>query len=323
MSMARFAANRKRDWSLYGHDTGIHPLNLMIGGWIPGKVTTIAARSGIGKTATTVEMFKAAGRQMNGRRAEVLFFTWEMTGDYLVDRHVCNRTGISTRWLMQGAKLLNPQQLKVIQAAYDEANSLPVRYQQASTDIATIKRIWTRFCEYVKEKSDREGVDILPVGIIDYVGMAKFDGAGLRTYGIADFMNGLKQLANKTAGAFCVFAQISRGADEKDIPQRGDLSDSKSIEDASDNLIIMHRPEYNQVPTIKDPMTGMEVDSDGKVLFRGLKGRDFGTGDILMNCDIKHYRFWDRHHEYDFDYWNLYGKKDFWVKHFGLDGKVS
>jgi replicative DNA helicase len=39
-------------------------------------------------TAITAQMFQAGKRILQGRRAEFLFFTWEMSPDYLVDRHV-------------------------------------------------------------------------------------------------------------------------------------------------------------------------------------------------------------------------------------------
>ncbi|KKL11045.1 hypothetical protein LCGC14_2549720, partial [marine sediment metagenome] len=41
------------------------------------------------------------------------------------------------------------------------------------------------------------------------------------------------------------------------------------------------------------------------------------TGDILINCDIKYYRFWDIDHDsWDYEYWNLYSDEKFWMDHF-------
>ena len=50
-SYKKFERNQTADWGLAGVDTGHHFLNMITGGWMPGKVTTIAARSGVGKTA--------------------------------------------------------------------------------------------------------------------------------------------------------------------------------------------------------------------------------------------------------------------------------
>jgi replicative DNA helicase len=318
-SWKRLDENRGREWGLYGHDMGIHVLNMMLGGWIPGKVTTVAARSGIGKTALTVPMFDAAGRVQNGKRAEILFFTWEMESSYLVDRQVCYKLGITNHMLTQGSKLFGESTWTKAKTAYKEVERLPVTYQEMSTNINTVSAIVLEFVKQCKEKEKVEGLKIQPVVIVDYIGMAQFEGAGLRTYGIADFMNGAKKLANQTGAAFCIFAQINRGADEKDVPTRSDISDSQSIEMASDNLVLLHRPEYNGIATIADPDNGGEmIESKNKMLIRVLKGRDFGTGDKLVNCDIKYYRFWDMEHDFTTEYWKLYEKKEFWLKHFGL-----
>lgn len=317
-SWKRLDENKKRDWGLYGHDMGIHTLNMMLGGWIPGKVTTIAARSGVGKTAMSVPMFDAASRMSGNRRVEFLFFTWEMESSYLVDRQVCYRMGLTNHMLTQGAKLFGESTWEKVKGVYREVEKLPVTYQEMSTDIKSVSAIVLEFVKQCAEKEKTEGTKIQPVVIVDYIGMAQFEGSGLRTYGIADFINGCKKLANQTGAAFCIFAQINRGADEKEVPQRADISDSQSIEMASDNLVLLHRPEYNNIPTITDPETGDQIESKGKMLFRVVKGRDFGTGDALIQCDIKYYRFWSMEHDFNTKYWELYNSKDFWLKHFNL-----
>ncbi len=323
-SWERFQFHINRDWGLIGTDTGIHDLNLMIGGWIPCKVTTIGARSGIGKTALTTEMFKAAGRVEGNRRTEFLFFTWELSPSYLVDRSICNEVGITNRMLLQGSKLLSKEKIREIEIAYKNAKSLPVTYQNASINIKEIEVIVNKWVDKIREKEKKEGLIIQPVVVIDYIGMAKFEGSGLRTYGIGDFMNGAKRIANKTECSWCIFAQINRGADDKEMPQRSDFADSASIENASDNLILLHRPEYNNIPIIHNPSEKdqdgslIPIDSTDKMLIRVLKGRDFGTGDKLINCRVKYFRFWSLHDQYNFDYWHQYSDEQFWLKTLNL-----
>lgn len=317
-SWQRLQNNISRPWGLTGQDTGIHPLNLLIGGWIPGKVTTITARSGMGKTAMTSQMFAAGARTSGKRRAEYLFFTWEMGPSYLVDRHVSLRTGLTNRMLTQGAKLITDNKMKSVKEAYAEAETLPVTYMANTTDIVTVIDTARKFVKGCKEMSAAEGMQVQPVIVIDYIGMAKYDTKGLRTYGIADFMNGCKSFANESGAAFCIFAQINRAADEKGIPTRADLSDSQSIEMASDNLILLHRPEYCYEPTIKLP--GFEeMDSHHKAILRALKGRDMGIGDMIINCDVRLNRFWNLDMEHETPYWKLYEDKEFWVNYFRLN----
>lgn len=320
-SYNRLLDNRKREWGLYGHDMGHHALNMAIGGFIPTRLTTIGARSGTGKTAITAQMFDAGTRVINGRRCEYLFATWELDPSLLIDRDICRKAGVTLRMLNQGAKLLSRKTLESIETAYRASSSLPVLYQTASTDIETIKAIVHEFVRRCREKEKVEGIEILPVLVVDYINMAMFDGAGLRTYGIGDYMNGLKQLCNDLNMAAVVFAQLNRGVDKENrIPDRADFSDSSAIENASDNLIVLYRPEYHNIKTIMNPETQVEEDSEGKMLVRVLKCRDYGIGDFLMNCDVKHFRFWAEGDDWNTPYWDRYSKEAFWIKQFGLSG---
>ena len=318
-SWSRFKHNRERDWGLFGHDMGIHDLNLNLGGWVPKKVTTIAGRSGHGKTALVTPMFKGGARILNGRRAEFLFFSWEMGASYVVDRHICNEAGITLRMLNQGAKLLDGGVLERLRGYFNEARRLPVTYQQMSLNIETLKSIGYKFVEECEKKSVIEGIDVQPVIVIDYVGMAQFQSAGLRTYGIGDFMNAFKQFCNVTNAAGLVFAQINRTADEKTVPDKSDLSDSQAIEMASDNLIIIHRPEYNNDQFVFDPRQEKEISSKNKMLCRVVKSREYGTADFVLENDMKYFRFHHLDHTPDYKYWELYSDRQFWLDHFGLN----
>lgn len=311
-SWERFLKLRKRSWDLPGIDIGHHDLNLMIGGIIPGKLTTIAARSGMGKTALLVQAFNKGGIIRQGKRAEFMFFSWEMASSYLVDRHISYDTGLSSRMLSQGAKLISKEFLPDIKKSYDRVSKLPIHYQQMSLNIKEVEAVFSKFIEDCREKSKLEGVEIVPVGVIDYISLAKFESSGILSYGIRDFMLRLKNICSNNMCSFIVIVQIARGADDYPIPRKGDISDSKSIEDNTDNLILLHRPEYNGVSTIIDPETGQEVDSKGKALIRVWKSRDFGTGDALLNCDIAKYRFWNTKHDWNYDYYDLYKQESFW-----------
>jgi replicative DNA helicase len=321
-SYDRFQFNRTTDWGLYGHDIGIHPLNMMIGGVIPSKITTIAARSGHGKTAMTTQMFDAGRRVLRGRRVNYIFFTWEMESSYLVDRHICRETGLTNRMLSQGAKLLPEQYLDDIMKAYKDSAELKVVYQQYATNISKMREIFLKFCEYTAEQSVAEGIDIIPAAVVDYIGMAQGEGKNsLKTYDIADFVNGCKKIANETNGSIILIAQLNRGADHKELPQRNDLADSAAIENASDNLILLHRPEYVGATDITDPDTGIEIPAKHKMLIRVLKSRDYGTGDRLINCDIAYNRFYDLGHTWNFPYWDMYKDKAFWMYELGMSEK--
>jgi replicative DNA helicase len=324
-SWQRLNSNRERSWDLYGYDIGIHPINMAIGGIVPTRVTVIGGRSGSGKTAMTVPMFNASTRyKVDGSRLEYLFFTWELDPSIVIDRSICSSTSLTLRQLNQGAKLLSEKTMAAVKTAYDFASKFPLVYHIHSTDINEVRAVALDFIKVCKEKSKIEGRYVHPVVLIDYLNMAQFDTAGLRTYGIADFMNGIKQLCNQEKSSAVIFAQLSRETDKQHkIPDRADFSDSAAIENAADNLLVLYRPEYHGVSTIIDPETGTEVDSRGKALIRVLKGRDYGVGDFLINCDIKHFRFWDQKHHWDEPYYTQYSNEDFWINQFGLSQQTK
>lgn len=291
---------------------------MMIGGLQGSYLTTIAARSGMGKTALTVQMFEKGSRNVGGKRAEFLFCTWEMHPSYLIDRHIAYNTGLTLRRLGQGAKLLTPQEKEMVRKAYATVSNLHVNYQYMSLSISDLQSVFYDFVKKCREIGKVEGNEVLPVVVIDYIGLAIFENAGLRTYGIGDFLRSCKQMANNEGASFVVFAQINRGADDKDIPSKNELSDSQSIENTSDNLILLHRPEYNGKPTLYDPDLDMEVSSEGKTVFRVWKSRQYGTGDVVARCDIPRFRFWSQQHTWDYDYSELYSKEEFWKEKFNL-----
>jgi replicative DNA helicase len=320
-SWERLNTNRTRDWDLYGYDMGLHPLNMAIGGIIPTRVTVIGGRSGTGKTALTASMFDAtARRKVDGSRLEYLFFTWELDPSIVIDRGISSRVGLTLRHLNQGAKLLSEKAMTQILSAYEVTSKYPITYHTHSTDINEVRKIGKEFVERCREKSKVEGAYVHPVICIDYLNMAQFESSGLRTYGIGDFMNGLKQFCNHEKASAIVFAQLSRETDKQHkIPDRSDFSDSSAIENAADNLVVLYRPEYHNIGSIVNPETNLEEDSRGKMLVRVLKGRDYGIGDFLIKCEIKHFRFWDYTQQWNTPYWAEYHKEDFWMNEFGLN----
>jgi replicative DNA helicase len=315
-SFQGFEKNLKSPAQLPGADIGIHDLNMAIGGHMRKKLTTIAGRSGMGKTALTIPMFDAGNRVVSGRRPHYLFLTWEMPCEEVVERYISYKTGYSWRMLFQATSLLGEDKIGMIKKYYNEAMNLPVVYQEMSTSLDKIYEMSAWFADKCDKAGKRDGIEVVPVMLIDYVGMAKFTGSNdLKTYKITEFMHGLKGLAKQDGSHVIALAQISRAADSKALPGRDDLSDSVGIEQASDNLGILHRPEYMGQDVI--PING-GIPSKDKAMFRLMKGRAFGTGDMVMNCDIKCNRFWNEDHAFEYNYWEQYAQKEFWRQTFGL-----
>lgn len=311
-SNRRFKNALSSGWGLPGADYGIHEFNLLYGGIQRKKSNAIAARSGMGKTSIIIPILLSGNRIVNNKRSRFIVFSWEMTSDFIVDRAVCNKIGITNSLLTQAPKLLPPDKIALIESAYEELNGMDIVYHENSTNIDYVREIFHQFCEETRAMEKAQGIEIIPVAIIDYIGLASF-GAGLRAYELGSFMNGIKKMVNMENAHAIPLAQINRTADEKELPTRSDLKDSGDIENACDGIAIIHRPEYLDVKEFPDG-----TDAKGKAMIRFQKNRGGSIGDMIINADVRYNRWYSLSHENDTKYWELYDKEEFWREHFNI-----
>lgn len=312
-SYERYTSNLTRPIGLYGTPTGHFVLDMILGGWVPTKVNTVAGRSGHGKSGLVTQILESAGVVVNGARTEVVMYSWEMESSFIADRHVCYKVGITLPQLRY-SRILSQVTRDQITKTYAEAAKFPINYHHYSSNIEAVLKQNTEWLEDVKKKEQMEGIKIQPLMILDFVGMtqgnAKYGG---RTYDIGDFLQKLKQYCNDTGLCVLLLAQVNRGADSKEYPDVTDISDSQFIEQNSDTLIILDRPHYRRKETMKDFETGQEIPSIGKALFKVVKNREGEVKDYITNCDIAKFRFWDRDMVFGEDYTQLYKEERFWV----------
>lgn len=260
-----------------------------------------------------------SGKLKNGKRSEFLVLSWEMQDTDYINRLVALDSGIPNKLMLQGAKLLTAEQKVLIDESFARIRELPIRYEIASCNSKTVLKMVDDFIQECEEKSQKEGIYVQPVVAIDHIGLAQFEKEGLRTYAIGEFILKMKQKANNTGCSFIILNQINRSADQtKSTPTVADLSDSQSVEQTSDALIILHRPEHYGIETLYDPVAGEEVSSKGRTIIRLGKNRMGNVGDIVCYSDMRLARYWHPNHEWEYDYNQLYTQEDFWRKIFKL-----
>lgn len=310
-SEKRFKEARTRQAGLYGFDTGIHDINMACGGFRRKEVVTIAARSGHGKTAMIIPMLYSSIEPHQGKVCYYMFFSWELSPDYVQDRIISYMTGLSNKELTQGAKYLSPEKVAAISRAYEASKNVKALYQSFSTNIKEVKAIMEDFVKLCQEESERLQVEILPVGVIDYIGMAEVEGT--KAYGIGDFMNQYKALCNRLGCAGCILGQINRVADAEALPELQHIKDSADIENASDVVILLHRPEKANLTEFPNGDSCIN-----KIMLRIQKNRNGGTGDFVANCNIAFNRIWHEGHKFGYDYRRDYEDEAFWRRELGL-----
>ena len=322
LSWIRFEENTKRDWGLLGQDWGVHDLNMSTGGVIGRKITTIASLPSMGKTALINAIMDGFERWENvgqSVKPELAVCSWEMEASELIDRRVSSKTGLSSRDLMMGAKLLSQSDIGKVKAAIDSLSEENILYQQESLSIDSLTGLYFEFVGRCNDLTKEDGIPRQPVFIIDYVGLASFSDGGVRTQGINEFYYKLKQAANKTNGHFIILAQLDKSTRKKDYPSIDDLAESQSIERNSDNVILLHRPEHIDIPVAIHPRTQEAYDSKGKMIIRVQKCRLFGISDHIISCDMSRNRFWSMNHDPGYKYWELYSDIEFWKSHFKVN----
>lgn len=306
-----------RPAGLYGVDTGHHDLNLVINGWVPGKVTTIAGKSKHGKSALVIQMLKAGNQPNLKTRGYFIFFSWEQSTLDNIERYVCHEVGITLNQYRY-PKILPQVTRDAILKAYSSAKDFNVKYHQTSTDIDEVLRLVQEEIKVMKGLEIEQGISLQPIVVVDYVSMARSVKGryGSKTDDIGHFLQTFKQYANKNGVTGVFLAQIRRDAEGE--PNLSHVMDSANYENNSDNCVVLYRPEADMVREIRDPITDQMVDSHNRFMFRVLKARDGQVQDILGHCDIKYFRFWHRHHRYGFDYNSLYGSEEFWAQQYGV-----
>lgn len=306
-----------RPVGLYGLDWGHHDWNMATAGAIPGTITSVAAKSGHGKTAALIQVMKAANEVVDGLTGDILFFTWEMSAIGNIERYVCHESGI-TMQQYRYAKMLPDFKRDDILKAYSKAASFNIKYHQSSTDIDTVLSICADRRKEVKTRETIEGVRIQQIIIVDYVSLAaaRQKSYGNKTYDIGDFMKTFKQEANAKGYAGLFLGQVKR--DTEGEPGSASIQDSSQIYQNSDNVIIMHRPEADMGREVRDPENDQMVSSKDRVMFRFVKTREGQPQDVLAHCDMRYFRFWHRHHKFETDYAKLYTDEEFWKREYGL-----
>lgn len=311
-SYERYKNNLTKPIGLSGTDTGHHILNMITGGWTPTKIVTIAGRSGSGKSSLVTQILAEAGNVIDGRSTEVIMFSWEMHGSFMADRYVCWRVGITLPELRYSSVL--PANIKEkINKAYAECAKIPVSFHHYSSNIdAVIKQI-DEWSAGVDRKCQIDGVKRQKLMILDFIGMISGSSKySVKTYDTGEFMQKLKQHLNDTGIAALILAQINRSADSKEAPDVSDLSDSQFIEQNSDVVVLLDRPEYRRKETMFDPETGGQIPCKNMALFKVVKNREGRIEDYLGRCDIGKFRFWHRDMAFEEDYKALYKKEEFW-----------
>lgn len=221
---------------LTGVPSGFLTLDRVTCGWQKSDLIIIAARPGMGKTGFIVSALRNAAVEFN---APVALFSLEMASLQLINRMICGEAEIDSDKLRQGN--LNEQDWKQIIDKTGRLSSAPMFIDD--TPGLSVLELRAK-CRRLKAEHNIQLI------AIDYLQLMRGEKSGNREQEIASISRALKGIAKELNVPVIALSQLSRsvetrGGDKR--PQLSDLRESGAIEQDSDVVMFLYRPEYYKI----------------------------------------------------------------------------
>jgi replicative DNA helicase len=260
---------------LTGVPTGYRDLDQMTTGLQNGDLIIVAARPSMGKTSLVMNVAQNAAIEHG---TTVAIFSLEMSKEQLVQRLLCAEGRVDAQKLRRGR--LSPDEYQRLAAAAGHLNTAPLWIDDSPGATVLEMRAKAR-----RLKSETN----LGMLIIDYMQlMSSSTRAENRVQEVSEISRGLKSLARELEVPVIALSQLSRAPEQRTDrrPQLSDLRESGSIEQDSDLVMFLYRPEYYFGPVDKD---GNSVEGQAELIVA--KQRNGPTGMVPLFFHKAYTRF--------------------------------
>lgn len=222
----------ERKGGLAGISTGWTDLDNITRGWQPGNLILVAGRPSMGKSALALQTaFTAA---TNGKR--VGLFSLEMSRTELLVRLISMEGQIDSHRLQSGyAREVEYARMSQALGVIHES-TLWIDDTPALSTLEMRRR--------ARRQHRKHGLDLI---VVDYLQLMRGDRrTENRQQEVSGISQGLKALAKELRIPVIALSQLSRGPESRaeGKPMLSDLRESGSLEQDSDVVILMYRPEY-------------------------------------------------------------------------------
>lgn len=251
-----------------GFKFGLGILDDTIGGIYKGELTTIGAKSGIGKTALALQIVQSALKQDK----KVLYITREMTDIHILQRLITQLTGVSAK-AIKNKNLTDKQEQDVYEAnKYFEQKGLYINH-----NISKPSEIRRRVAEI---KPD--------LVIVDYLQLLESNKQTTsREQEVAYLSRSLKKISLDFNVAVISLTQLNDSFKGRPMGESA-VRESKAIYMDSNNVIYIHKPvEFDELlklannnESIADQWQKINLTNSPLKLYEIIvsKSRDNGTG---------------------------------------------
>ena len=260
--------------NMVGIPSGFQSVDKFTGGWQETDLIVVGGASSMGKTSLGLAFCYHCAK-MNTPTA---IFSYEMGDTQLLQRLVSLESEVNNRYIMKGT--INNDEFSKINKAIGTLEKTNLFIDECKD--SSIKYLINKIRQYVITK------DVKFV-LVDYLQLVKASGTS-REQEVAQVARELKNIAKELNISVVALSQLSRNVDRRDgkRPTLSDLRESGEIEQASDIVMLVYRPEYY----------GIEQDEEGNST-EGLvdlifaKGRNIGTGTIPLIFKKEYTKFLD------------------------------
>lgn len=238
----------RRDGEMYGVPTGFIDLDRLLGGLQPSDLLIVAGRPGMGKTAF---MLSAAKNAAQIYKKHVAVFSLEMSSEQLIQRMIAQETGIDSQRLRTGK--LTEAEWPLFTHAIEVLGDTVIFLDD--TPALTPLQLRTK-CRrlHLEFKLDLILVDYLQL-------MSSGRRSENRVQEVSYISRNLKVLARELNVPVLAAAQLSRAVEQRTDkePQLSDLRESGSLEQDSDIVMFIHRPEVYEKDTLKQNLAQIKI----------------------------------------------------------------
>jgi replicative DNA helicase len=215
-----------------GIPSGFPTIDKNVGGFLPGQVVIVGARTGVGKSFLLTDLALNAAHA----GAPVLFFNLEMLPSEIMDRLVAANYNIRLSALRSGA--LTQDEFDKVLAAKDEFKKLPIEID--STPNITVDHIRARAQQ---KASSPGGLGLIIIDYLQLVTPSSVSREDNRQQQVAEISRNIKLLSMKIKIPVIQAVQLNRikRGDENPTPRRDDIRESNSIAQDASVIILIDR----------------------------------------------------------------------------------
>ncbi len=222
---------------LTGLPTGYARLDKITSGWQNSDLIIVAGRPAMGKTAFALSLAKSLAVDS---QIPVAFFSLEMSNVQLANRLMSNVFEIEGSKILSGR--LDDAEWERLDQHIESLKRAPLYIDDTAS--LSVFELRTKARRLVREKK-------IKAIIIDYLQLMTASGMkyGSRQEEVSNISKSLKSLAKELDIPIIALSQLNRGVETREgiegkRPQLSDLRESGAIEQDSDLVLFVHRPEY-------------------------------------------------------------------------------